>query len=90
MVGCYSDSRLLNGAAAQLLPLIRWPDLDSHLNLVDDPFRDYLWMLMYCGPPVTWYPASDGRDHHERMIWHRMVMRGRPETPGPDVLVFAA
>ena len=38
MAGCYSDSSLLNGAAAQLLPLIRWPDLDSHLNLVDDPF----------------------------------------------------
>jgi len=38
MVGCYSDSALLNGAAAQLLPLVRWPDLDSHLNLVDDPF----------------------------------------------------
>jgi len=38
MVGCYSDSGLLNGAAAHLLPLIRWPDLDSHLNLVDDPF----------------------------------------------------
>ncbi|MFM7311981.1 MAG: hypothetical protein ACKO0M_02245, partial [Cyanobium sp.] len=30
---------LLNGAAAQLLPLVRWPDLDSHLNLVDDPFE---------------------------------------------------
>ena len=39
MVGCYSDSALLNGAAAQLLPLVRWPDLDSHLNLVDDPFE---------------------------------------------------
>jgi len=39
MIGCYSDSRLLNGAAAQLLPLVRWPDLDSHLNLVDDPFE---------------------------------------------------
>jgi L-alanine-DL-glutamate epimerase-like enolase superfamily enzyme len=39
MVGCYSDSALLNGAAAQLLPLVTWPDLDSHLNLVDDPFR---------------------------------------------------
>ena len=39
MVGCYSDSSLLNTAAAQLLPLICWPDLDSHLNLVDDPFR---------------------------------------------------
>ena len=38
MLGCYSDSSLLNGAAAQLLPLIRWPDLDSHLNLIDDPF----------------------------------------------------
>jgi L-alanine-DL-glutamate epimerase-like enolase superfamily enzyme len=38
MLGCYSDGSLLNGAAAQLLPLVRWPDLDSHLNLVDDPF----------------------------------------------------
>jgi L-alanine-DL-glutamate epimerase-like enolase superfamily enzyme len=38
MLGCYSDSALLNGAAAQLLPLVDWPDLDSHLNLVDDPF----------------------------------------------------
>jgi hypothetical protein len=38
-VGCYSDSALLNGAAAQLLPLVRWPDLDSHLNLIDDPFQ---------------------------------------------------
>jgi L-alanine-DL-glutamate epimerase-like enolase superfamily enzyme len=39
MLGCYSDARLLNGAAAQLLPLVDWPDLDSHLNLIDDPFR---------------------------------------------------
>ena len=39
MVGCYSDGALLNGAAAQLLPLVTWPDLDSHLNLVDDPFK---------------------------------------------------
>ncbi|OUT75778.1 MAG: dipeptide epimerase [Synechococcus sp. TMED19] len=38
MLGCYSDSALLNGAAAQLLPLVEWPDLDSHLNLIDDPF----------------------------------------------------
>jgi len=38
MLGCYSDGGLLNSAAAQLLPLVRWPDLDSHLNLVDDPF----------------------------------------------------
>jgi L-Ala-D/L-Glu epimerase len=38
MLGCYSDGSLLNGAAAQVLPLVRWPDLDSHLNLMDDPF----------------------------------------------------
>lgn len=38
MLGCYGDAGLLNGAAAQLLPLVHWPDLDSHLNLVDDPF----------------------------------------------------
>jgi L-alanine-DL-glutamate epimerase-like enolase superfamily enzyme len=38
MLGCYSDGGLLNGAAAQLLPLVQWPDLDSHLNLINDPF----------------------------------------------------
>jgi L-alanine-DL-glutamate epimerase-like enolase superfamily enzyme len=38
MLGCYSDGGLLNSAAAQLLPLVQWPDLDSHLNLLDDPF----------------------------------------------------
>jgi L-alanine-DL-glutamate epimerase-like enolase superfamily enzyme len=43
MLGCYSDSALLNGAAAQLLPLARWSDLDSHLNFIDDPF---------CGPTL--------------------------------------
>jgi len=39
MLGCYSDGGLLNGGAAQLLPLVQWPDLDSHLNLIDDPFN---------------------------------------------------
>ncbi|MEY3929650.1 MAG: hypothetical protein RLZZ516_1360 [Cyanobacteriota bacterium] len=39
MLGCYSDGGLLNSAAAQLLPLVQWPDLDSHLNLIDDPFN---------------------------------------------------
>jgi len=38
MLGCYSDGGLLNSAAAQLMPLVQWPDLDSHLNLLDDPF----------------------------------------------------
>ncbi len=38
MLGCYSDGGLLNSGAAQLLPLVEWPDLDSHLNLIDDPF----------------------------------------------------
>lgn len=38
MFGCYSDSSLLNSAAAQLGPLADWLDLDSHLNLLDDPF----------------------------------------------------
>jgi L-Ala-D/L-Glu epimerase len=38
MLGCYSDSALLNSAAAQLGPLVDYLDLDSHLNLLDDPF----------------------------------------------------
>ncbi len=38
MFGCYSDSSLANGAMAQLSPLADYLDLDSHLNLQDDPF----------------------------------------------------
>ncbi|MDF5725931.1 MAG: dipeptide epimerase [Rhizonema sp. PD37] len=38
MFGCYSNSVLANTAAAQLAPLADYIDLDSHLNLIDDPF----------------------------------------------------
>ncbi len=39
MFGCYSDSSLANTAMAHLSPLADYLDLDSHLNLLDDPFR---------------------------------------------------
>ncbi|MBW4556199.1 MAG: dipeptide epimerase [Trichormus sp. ATA11-4-KO1] len=42
MFGCYSDSSLANTAAAQLAPLADYLDLDSHLNLIDDPFKGAL------------------------------------------------
>lgn len=38
MLGCYSDSALANTAAAHLAPFATHIDLDSHLNLLDDPF----------------------------------------------------
>jgi L-Ala-D/L-Glu epimerase len=38
MIGCYSDSCLSNSAAAQLGSLVDYLDLDSHLNLLEDPF----------------------------------------------------
>jgi L-Ala-D/L-Glu epimerase len=38
MFGCYSDSSLSNTAAAHLAPFADYLDLDSHLNLLDDPF----------------------------------------------------
>lgn len=38
MFGCYSDSALANTAAAHLAPYATHLDLDSHLNLRDDPF----------------------------------------------------
>ena len=63
MLGCYSDSSLLNSAAAQLLPLVEWPDLDSHLNLVDDPFLgaalegDCLRPSAQPGLGVRWAPG---------------------------------
>lgn len=39
MFGCYSDTALANTAAAHLSPLADYLDLDSHLNLTDDPFE---------------------------------------------------
>lgn len=38
MYGCYSDSALANTAMSHLAPLADYLDLDSHLNLIDDPF----------------------------------------------------
>ncbi|MEO1404765.1 MAG: enolase C-terminal domain-like protein, partial [Cyanobacteria bacterium J06635_1] len=38
MFGCYSDSAIANTALAHLAPLADHLDLDSHLNLKDDPF----------------------------------------------------
>ena len=38
MLGCYSNTALGNTAAAHLAPLVDYLDLDSHLNLTDDPF----------------------------------------------------
>ena len=52
MAGCYGDSSLLNGAAAQLLALIDWPDLDSHLNLIDDPFTGLAMRADMLRPPT--------------------------------------
>jgi L-alanine-DL-glutamate epimerase-like enolase superfamily enzyme len=39
MFGCYSDSSLANTAISHLAPLADYLDLDSHLNLLDDPFE---------------------------------------------------
>ncbi len=39
MFGCYSDSSLANTAMSHLSPLADYLDLDSHLNLSDDPFK---------------------------------------------------
>ena len=38
MFGCYSDSSLANTALCHLAPWADYLDLDSHLNLIDDPF----------------------------------------------------
>lgn len=38
MIGCMGESSLAISAGAQLAPFVDAVDLDSHLNLVDDPF----------------------------------------------------
>jgi L-alanine-DL-glutamate epimerase-like enolase superfamily enzyme len=42
MFGCYSDSSLTNTAAAQISASADYLDLDSHLNLANDPFTGAL------------------------------------------------
>jgi L-alanine-DL-glutamate epimerase-like enolase superfamily enzyme len=38
MIGCMGESSLAISAGAQITPLLDYVDLDSHLNLRDDPF----------------------------------------------------
>jgi L-alanine-DL-glutamate epimerase-like enolase superfamily enzyme len=39
MLGCFGASSVSLTAAAQLTPLVDYPDLDGHLLVADDPFR---------------------------------------------------
>ncbi len=39
MFGCYGNSTLANTALSHLAPYADYIDLDSHLNLLDDPFQ---------------------------------------------------
>lgn len=43
MIGCMSESALAITAAAQISPLVDALDLDSHLNLTNDPFAGAEW-----------------------------------------------
>ena len=43
MIGCMGESSLSITAGAQLSPLVDHVDLDSHLNLLDDPFVGAMW-----------------------------------------------
>ncbi len=51
MFGCYSDSAIANTALAHLSPLADHLDLDSHLNLKDDPFQGATWENGHLLPP---------------------------------------
>lgn len=43
MIGCYGNTTLGNAAANQLTSMIDYIDLDSHLNLINDPFVGLKW-----------------------------------------------
>ena len=66
MYGCYSDSSLGNTAMAHLSSLADYLDLDSHLNLKDDPFcgavlnNGYLQPNSSPGLGVTYNAANGG------------------------------
>lgn len=62
MFGCYSDTSLANTALAHLSPLADHLDLDSHLNLLNDPFRGAYLASGRLIPPSK---PGLGLTHHE-------------------------
>ncbi|NEQ46264.1 MAG: dipeptide epimerase [Leptolyngbya sp. SIOISBB] len=62
MFGCYSDSAISNTALAHLAPLADHLDLDSHLNLTDDPFHG---ATMQAGCLMPNDSPGLGLTHHE-------------------------
>ncbi|MEM9119075.1 MAG: dipeptide epimerase [Cyanobacteria bacterium P01_F01_bin.56] len=62
MFGCYSDSAISNTALAHLAPLADHLDLDSHLNLTDDPFHG---ATMQAGCLIPQDAPGLGLTHHE-------------------------
>ncbi|MEM9504952.1 MAG: enolase C-terminal domain-like protein, partial [Cyanobacteria bacterium P01_E01_bin.43] len=61
MFGCYSDSAIANTALAHLAPLADHLDLDSHLNLTDDPFQG---SKMQAGCLLPNHAPGLGLTHH--------------------------
>ncbi|AFZ44884.1 Mandelate racemase/muconate lactonizing protein [Halothece sp. PCC 7418] len=53
MYGCYSDSAIANTAMAHLGSLADYLDLDSHLNLKDDPFEGAVLNNGYLQPNTS-------------------------------------
>jgi len=63
MFGCYSDSALSNTALAHLSPLADHLDLDSHLNLTNDPFHG---ATIQAGRLLPNDAPGLGLTHHDR------------------------
>ena len=53
MYGCYSDTTMGNTAMAHLGSLADYLDLDSHLNLIDDPFQGAVLNNGYLQPNTS-------------------------------------
>lgn len=66
MIGCMGESSLGIAAGAQLAPFVDHLDLDSHLNLLDDPFVGAAVVDGVVGPTdrpglgVGWAATADG------------------------------
>ena len=61
MFGCYSDSAIANTALARLAPRADHLDLDSHLNLTDDPLQG---SKMQAGRLLPNHTPGLGLTHH--------------------------
>ena len=71
MLGCFSNTILGNSAAAHISSLVDYVDLDSHLNLQDDPFSGGADWIDGRLTPIKAPGIGVTYDQNEKKSWNR-------------------